>query len=81
MDPVEENKILKKELKIAKAGFGYLLEQRGFTLCDNSKRDLQNIAKKLNLSFEEVQDFVRPFVQQMIDKTLGKPKAARVGFQ
>ncbi len=70
MDPKDQN----EELDLAKKAFAYMLESRGFTLNANSKRDLQNLAKKFGVPFEKVQNFVRPFVQKMVDDVFGKPK-------
>ncbi|MCX6792869.1 MAG: hypothetical protein NTY12_02490 [Candidatus Falkowbacteria bacterium] len=64
----------KRWAEIAQIAIGYLLGKLGIELSHDSSRELKNLAKKLEIPFEELQYFARPFIQEMLDKTYGKEK-------
>lgn len=78
---MRRNSPLKKELKmdgkrwseIATKVIAHLIAQKGITLSYNSKRDLKDLSKKLDIPLEELQNFAKPFIQKMVDEVYGKP--------
>jgi hypothetical protein len=65
---------MQRELKIAKGLLKYIMRQRGITLKPEAKRDLGNAAKAIGVSVEELKEFARPLVQEMVDEQFGKTK-------
>lgn len=64
----------KRWAEIAQLVIGHLVRKLGINLSYDSGRELKNLANKLKIPFEELQDFARPFVQEMLNETYGKEK-------
>ncbi|TSC94763.1 MAG: hypothetical protein CEN87_297 [Parcubacteria group bacterium Licking1014_1] len=50
----------------------YAMRKQGVTLSQNNMREIGNVAKAIGVPIEELKQFIRPFVQEMIDEQFGK---------
>ena len=58
----------KRQGEIALKMVKYLMRQKGFTLSPSNMRDAGNVAKTLGISVEELVEFAKPLVQELLDE-------------
>ncbi len=68
-----------RELQIAKFVLREILRKQGIQLSGNTLRDLKNKAQKMGVPLGELQEFARPFVQELVDECFGTKIAEAVG--
>lgn len=47
-----------------------MMERKGLELSPNLARELGNIAKTINVPLEELKEFVKPIMQEMLDNCM-----------
>ncbi|OGZ63481.1 MAG: hypothetical protein A2998_01630 [Candidatus Staskawiczbacteria bacterium RIFCSPLOWO2_01_FULL_37_25b] len=63
----------KRKLEIAMASLKYVMRrQGGVHLTSQTKRELGNAAKETGIPAEELLEFFRPLVQEMVDEVFKK---------
>lgn len=62
------------KLNIAVGLLKYIMRERGVTLKPEAKRDLGNAAKAIGCTVEELKEFARPLVLEMVEEQFGKAK-------
>lgn len=61
MDPTRQGEIALKLVK-------YLMHKRGVTLSQENMREFGNIAKATGVSVQELKQFAKPLVQELLDE-------------
>jgi len=62
----------KRKLEIAMASLKYVMRRQGVHLTSQTKRELGNAAKETGIPAEELLEFFRPLVQEMVDEVFKK---------
>ena len=62
----------KRKLEIAMAVLRYILRKQGVRIAQDSGRQLVNAAKAMGVSVEELKQFAKPLIQELLDEQLGK---------
>jgi hypothetical protein len=64
-------RVMQRELDIAKRLLRYVLRKQGTQLSGNTARELNNIAKAISVPVKDLQEFARPFIQELVDECFG----------
>ena len=62
----------KRKGEIAQALLKYRMSREGIRLTPDIKRDLGNIAKETGISQDELKEFMKLFVEELLEETFGK---------
>ena len=65
----------KRQGEIAILMVRHVMRERGFALSESFARELGNIAKAIEVPVEELREFVKPLMQELLDECFsGKKK-------
>lgn len=62
------------KLEIAIGLLKHIMRERGVTLNPEIKQDLCSAAKAIGCKVEELKEFARPLIQELVDEQFGKSK-------
>ena len=57
-----------RKLEIATAMLKYITRKRGIHLTENTRRELGSAAKAMGIPVEEVREFAKPLIQELLDE-------------
>ena len=60
-----------RKIQVLELMLGYHLRKAGFTLSGQTRRDLDNAARKLKIPIPEFLEVAKPIVQDLVDEVFG----------
>jgi hypothetical protein len=61
-----------RKLEIAMGLLRHLMRDHGITLSHDRKMEIEEAARVIGVSVDEVKEFLRPLVQELVDEQFGK---------